>query len=416
MYAGKQVTQNIASLGLVQRFGSDHHKLRAQTWLTRRDFEQQLPFPGDSLITYDRQIIGGALYYQRPIDKLILHTQLTLESQEDDRQRYCRNIDLEPYICRSGISDDLALDQLETARNAGLGLQLAGPVMQHGRWVVGLRHDILRMAIDDNLQAGGIDNSGERDYDETNYSLGYSHALNNQWSAFSQYATSFEAPTFTEFANPEGSGFRPGLEPQTSDNFEIGLRGNMYSYQLEATLFTVRVENEIIVDDDPGAAPGDERTFYTNAERTRRDGIELGGRWWPTSLQRLQLSGALTWMDARFDDASNNTLPGIPDWTALIDASYQFNWGYFAGFSAQYIGNRYADDDNTVEVAPQTVANLRAGRKFFSSKYDAQLVLGIENLFNSDYLDNLRINARFGRYYEPGSERRLYAGFEFSWL
>jgi iron complex outermembrane receptor protein len=417
MDAGQQVDQNIASLGVVQRFGSANHQLRAQGWLTERDFRQQLPFPGDSLVQYDRQIIGGVLHYQRPLGELILHIQLSLEDQQDDRQRYCRNADLEPFICRSGISDDLALDQLETARNAGLGVQLAGPAAkQQGRWVIGVRHDHLRLAIDDHLQPGGIDNSGERVYSEPNYSLGYSHSLDDRWSAFSQYATSFEAPTFTEFANPDGSGFRPGLEPQTSQSFEIGLRGHLYDYQLEAVLFTVRVQDEIIVDDDPGAAPTDERTFYRNADRTRRDGLELGGRWWPRALPRLQLSGALTWMDARFDDASNNKLPGLPDWSAFIDAEYRFQQGYFAGLSAQYIGNRYADDANTVGVPSQTVTDLRLGRKLSNMQYDTRLFIGIENLFDSEYLGNLRINARNARYYEPGAARRLYAGLEITWF
>jgi iron complex outermembrane receptor protein len=417
MNAGKTVNQNIASLGMVQRYAGSNHQLRVQAWLTERDFRQQLPFPGDSLVQFDRQIIGGALNYQRPLSGLLLHAQLSLEDQQDDRQRYCRDINLEPYICRSGISDDLALDQLETAHNLGLGLQLAGPVaQQQGRWIIGLRHDKLRLVIDDNLQPGGIDNSGERDYDETNYSLGYSHMLDGRWSAFGQYATSFEAPTFTEFSNPDGSGFRPGLEPQTSQTFEIGLRSFHYRFQLEASLFTVRVEDEIIVDDDPGAAPGDERTFYRNANRTRRDGLELGGRWWPDALPRLQLSGAVTYMDARFDDASNNILPGLPDWTAFVDAEYRFQQGYFAGIAAQYIGTRYADDANTVEVPSQTVTDLRLGRGISSSQYDIRLVIGIENLFDSEYLDNLRINARNARYYEPGSARRVYAGFEYSWI
>jgi len=417
MNAGKQVSQNIASLGVVQRFGDANHQFRAQGWLTERDVRQQLPFPGDSLIQYDRQIIGGALHYQRPLGELIVHTQLSLEAQQDDRQRYCRNVDLEPFICRSGISGDLALDQRETARNTGLGVQLAGPVAkQQGRWVIGVRRDHLRLAIDDNLQPGGIDNSGERVYSEPNYSLGYSHSLDDRWSAFSQYATSFEAPTFTEFANPDGSGFRPGLEPQTSQSFEIGLRGHLYGLQLEAILFTVRVKDEIIVDDDPGAAPGDERTFYRNADRTRRDGLEMGGRWWPRALPRLQLSGALTWMDARFDDASKNKLPGLPDWSAFIDARYQFQQGYFAGLSAQHIGNRYADDANTVKVPSQTVTDLRLGRKLSNMQYDTQLVIGIENLLDTEYLGNLRINARNARYYEPGAARRLYAGIEINWF
>jgi iron complex outermembrane receptor protein len=417
MDAGQDVAQNIASAGVKHRFSEDNHSLSAQGWLIERDFEQQLPFPGDSLIGYDRQMIGGALYYERPLGNLVLHTQLNLEHQQDDRQRYCRNIMLEPYICRSGISNDLALDQVETASNAGLGLQLAGPVAsERGRWVIGLRNDHLRMTIDDNLQSGGIDNSGEHVYDETHYSLGYSHKLNDLWSAFGQYATSFEAPTFTEFANPLGSGFRPGLEPQTSRSFEVGLRGFLYDLQLEASLFTVHVEDEIIVDDDPGAAPGDERTFYRNADRTRRDGLELGGRWRPGALPRLKMSGALTYMDARFDNDGNNALPGLPDWTAFIDARYQFQGGYFIGLSAQYIGKRYADDDNTIEAASQTVTDMRLGRTISSGRYDTRLVIGIENLFDEEYLDNLRINARNGRYYEPGAERRVYASIDFNWF
>ena len=421
MNAGQQVTQNIASLGMVQRFSGNNHQLRAQSWITQRDFEQQLPFPGDSLIQYDRKIIGGALNYQRPLGKLTLHTQLSLEDQQDDRQRYCRNTSLEPFICKTGISNDLALDQRETARNTGLGFQLAGPIAeQQGRWIIGLRHDRLRLKIDDLLQpilqANGTDNSGEREYNETHYSLGYSHKLDNNWSAFSQYATSFEAPTFTEFANPGGSGFRPGLEPQTSRSFEIGLRGKLYSYQLEASLFSVKVKDEIIVDNNPGAAPDDERTFYRNADRTRRDGLELGGRWWPTTLPQLQLSGALTYMDARFDDTSNNALPGLPDWTTFIDAEYQFQQGYFAGIAVQHIGKRYADDANTVNVASQTVTDLRLGRKLSSNQHNIQLFIGIENLFDAEHLGNLRINARNARYYEPVAERRVYAGIEVSWF
>jgi len=421
MNAGQQVTQNIASLGLMQRFNETDHQLHAQTWLTQRDFQQQLPFPGDSLIQYDRHIIGGSLNYQRPIHQLTLHTQLSLEHQRDDRQRFCRDTSLQPFICRTGISDDLALDQLETARNVGLGFQLAGPAglqntKQKGRWVIGLRHDRLRLAIDDALQAGGIDNSGERVYNETHYSLGYNHRLDNHWNLFSQFATSFEAPTFTEFANPEGSGFRPGLEPQYSRSLEIGLRTQRNHYQLESSLFMVRVKDEIIVDDNPGAAPGDERTFYRNADRTQRNGIELGGRWWPKALQPLAIAGALTYMDAHFDDTSNNHLPGLPDWTAFIDAEYKFLQGYFTGAAIQHIGNRYADDANTVNVASQTVTNLRLGRKLSNPQYDMQLVIGIENLFDSEHLSNLRINARNARYYEPGAERRLYVSLEFEWF
>ena len=407
MDAGQQVEQQIASLGVEHPLGPDRHRLRAQGWWISRDFRQQLPFPGDSLVSYQRELGGASLEYHRPLGDLRLFLGLDAAWQGDDRQRYCRNSTGEPYLCRPGLSSDLALDQRETAHNTGLALQLAMP-LGAGRWQLGLRHDRLRLAIDDQLQTDGIDRSGSRHYRESHYSLGYSHALDQRWHLFGQYATSFEAPTFTEFANPAGSGFRPDLQPQHSRSLEFGLRGEGHGLVLEGTVFLVRVEDELIIDDNPGALPGDQRTFYRNADRTRRDGLELGGRWWPAALPSLQLSAAYTWMDARFDDAEARHLPGLPQQFAFVDAQFNLHSGYFIGLDTQYLGRRYADDANTVPVSAQSLSNLRLGREFRHGQLKGRWAWGIENLFNQQHLGNLRINDRNQRYYEPGAARRFY--------
>jgi len=36
----------------------------------------------------------------------------------------------------------------------------------------------------------------------------------------------------------------------------------------------------------------------------------------------------------------------------------------------------------------------------------------VNNLFGEHYMSNVRINAAFGRYYEPAPERNIYAGVE----
>jgi len=36
--------------------------------------------------------------------------------------------------------------------------------------------------------------------------------------------------------------------------------------------------------------------------------------------------------------------------------------------------------------------------------------IGINNLFDKEYMANVRLNASFGRYYEPAPERNFYAG------
>ena len=49
--------------------------------------------------------------------------------------------------------------------------------------------------------------------------------------------------------------------------------------------------------------------------------------------------------------------------------------------------------------------NLPEKRKFKINPY-----LGVNNLFNKDYSDNIRINAFGGRFYEPAPKRNFYLG------
>ncbi len=61
------------------------------------------------------------------------------------------------------------------------------------------------------------------------------------------------------------------------------------------------------------------------------------------------------------------------------------------------------------------MTDWRLGRDWSDLDTDFRLVAGVENLFDTDYLGNLRINASNARYFEPGAERRVYAGIEISW-
>ncbi len=38
------------------------------------------------------------------------------------------------------------------------------------------------------------------------------------------------------------------------------------------------------------------------------------------------------------------------------------------------------------------------------------LLMGINNLFDKEYMGNVRLNASFGRYYEAAPTRNVYAG------
>ena len=37
--------------------------------------------------------------------------------------------------------------------------------------------------------------------------------------------------------------------------------------------------------------------------------------------------------------------------------------------------------------------------------------MGVNNMFAEKYFDNIRLNASFGRYFEPAPKRKYYGGF-----
>ena len=63
-----------------------------------------------------------------------------------------------------------------------------------------------------------------------------------------------------------------------------------------------------------------------------------------------------------------------------------------------------------VETGDYLVSNLRAGYRRAGEHWEISPFVGINNLFDEKYIGNVRLNASFGRYYEPAPERNVYVG------
>ena len=71
----------------------------------------------------------------------------------------------------------------------------------------------------------------------------------------------------------------------------------------------------------------------------------------------------------------------------------------------RHIGKRYADSKNLVEVSEFWTFDLYAQRKWDITTW----TMGISNIANANYYDNIRINAFGGRYFEPAAMRQAFA-------
>nr|WP_300311307.1 TonB-dependent receptor [Halomonas sp.] len=407
---GQTVDQQVIGLHYEDlAFGPGALYLRGFTsW---RDFEQQLPYPGDSLIDYKRNYYGGSAEYhqrlhlgERPLDVMF---GMDVAHQEDDRHR--REIAFD--------GSDLGEVANETQSADSLGLFAQGDLALSDAWTLSLggRFDHVELEVDDDYQDDG-DQSGKRTFDETNGSLGISYRYLPYHQLYANTSTAFETPTFSEFANPDGTGgFNPDIEPQRAWSRELGARGSLGGLDYDVALFSIDVKDELVPYEGSSG-----RTFYDNAGDTSRDGIEVALGWQP--LDSLRLDSALTLARYRFDhvsgsDLDGKRLPGLPETTWNTQLTW-FGQGSgaarrFATLETQYVGDMVADNANQVDVDDYWLVNLRAGDGWrLSSGNVVSGYIGIRNLFDEAYYANVRINANNDRYFEPAPDRSFYAGLE----
>ena len=384
-------------------------ELRARSYYLARDFRNRLPFTDGGIVAFDRSFAGGGISYTRGFGLGNIQHRVVAgidhDRQRDDRQRFDNN---------NGIQGVLALDQLERVTSTGFFVQDEVTVSDRFEVTLGLRYDDIEFDVSDAFLANGND-SGTRSIDDVSPSIGFLYDLGARHAVYGSIATAFETPTTTEFANPDGSGgFNPSLEPQKSTSYELGLRGGVFeNTRYELVVFKIDVDDELIPFE---IASSPDREFFANAGKSERRGIELSLSAEP--LPRLNLALSYTWSQFEFDtfidgsgnDFSGNTIPGIPDTFIYADISYAHESGFFAAADALYTRNLFADNANSAEVHGATVANMRFGLRKTIDKLDIEPFIGINNVFDTDFTANVRLNAFGGRYFEPGPDRNVYGG------
>lgn len=403
--AGQQVEQ--------QRIGARYihdavagGELRVQAFHTHRDFAQQLPFPGASLVAFNRDFSGTGVEYLRDVQLGALPARFIVgadaQRQKDERTRF--------MVSPAGEVGDQTQGEGQRATVIAAFAQTDIDLLPRLTLSLGGRVDRLRLSIADRLQSNG-DASGARSFTESSGSAGLVWRAVGDHRLYAGVSTAFESPTFTEFARLDGgAGFNPDIEPQTTVNRELGVRnglGGRFHYDL--TLFSVRVDDEILPFEEAGG-----RTFYENAGRTERDGVEVAGSWRPGG--GLQTTLAYTWARYRFDrftdlqgvDQAGNRLPGLPRQTLFAEIAWQGPDGIFLAVDSFAAGHLFADNANATRVPGYALLNLRGAWQPGGS--GPEVFAGINNLLDRETFANIRINAAGNRFFEPAPDRTFFAG------
>ena len=111
-----------------------------------------------------------------------------------------------------------------------------------------------------------------------------------------------------------------------------------------------------------------------------------------------------------FEDFDGNTLPGIPKHSTFVAINYSNPNGFFTTIQSRFIGSIFTNNANSVADDGYTVINLNLGYTKVFKQVTVEPFLGINNLLDEAYNDNIRINAFGSRFFEPAPEINVYGG------
>ena len=372
----------------------------ASTFYSKRNFYGKLPFEFGGIVDLNRDFWGGNFNFKlSSINEKVSNTLLLgldLGFQKDRRKRF-KNI--------KGVQGEITLNQIESFENRSFYL------IDHLKYkkaliTIGLRWDNNTLATD------------KTDYSIELYKLNPSIGINmsvsknkNIWVSFS---SSFETPTLSELSsNPYGdSGLNPQLIAQKALNFEFGYRSKMKNKYFEMVAFYIPTDDEITpyeIEQFPG------RTFYRNAGKTSRKGIEIIFN--HNISKKINFDNSYTFSDFKFreftsggNNLNDNYLPGIPKNIFNSNISYKTENGLIFLTELIYNDRIYSSNNNDIFEKPYWLSNFKISKKINNKNLFWDIYFGLNNIFNTYYSDNIRLNAFGGRFFEPAPLRNFYLG------
>ncbi len=386
-----------------------------------------------TFITIDRQVFGVRLAADQrlggPAAPVRLLAGVDLQRMRDDRTN---------HRAVSGLKDTLILDQRETVTEVGPFVQLNWHPVTDLIVSGGGRYDAVTFDVDDHFlrEATPTDNSGNRTMSAVSGNLGAVYVRDARMSPYLNVSTSFETPTTTELANQPNStgGFNSQLDPQRTWNYELGARGTIGRVTYSVSGFISRIEDAIVPYNEVSG-----RAYFVNAGKLKNDGLELG---LSAQLHRqLRVFGNYTYADYRFgtyrvvdqqagtvDTLDGKRLPGVPQGFARLGLRAGPVRGVSLDVDHTLATSLFADDQNTLYVAGlgaahrgeirgvgNGVTNLRLSWEGRAAGAWVRPFIGINNLWDREYVGSFTLNGVFGRVFETAPGRNYYVGGEIGW-
>ena len=405
--SGEKINHVKSAINISYKNGKSLFK--SYSFISNRTFNAKLPFNFGGIVDLNRNYYGHGSYFTKNSNRnnIRFTTQIgyDIANQSDKRKRYKND---------EGNRGEKTLGQIESFQSFGLYFI---ENLSFGRLLIngGIRWDTNLLKIKDNFIYNG-DDSGKINLSAWSNEIGLSFKILKSSYLFVNSSKSYETPTLSELsANPVGKGgFNELLNVQKAKNLDFGLKFKSASTNFSVVGFIVSTENDLVpyeLEEFPG------RTFYQNAGKTSRSGIEIGLN--HHLNKNFSTSIIYNYTNFKYDkyisgdlNLKGNYLPGIPKQFGNLELRYKNTKELSVAYSKNYRGSLYADDTNIEKISSVWRDDIDFSIPIKIGKNNFDLFVGCNNIFDKLYSDNVRINAFGKRYYEAAPGRIFFTGIK----
>ncbi len=221
--------------------------------------------------------------------------------------------------------------------------------------------------------------------------FGVIYSPTDNGSIYVNYSKSFTPQGIVN--DPDDVNFRTNLEPEYGDQYEIGTKWELFndSLLLTAAVFDITVSNVTVTEDLVNPIRDGNQTITTQSGEQRHQGFEMGAqgqvsdKWFVTS--------SMMYLDAEYitpagdqDHLDGKTPIDAPEWSANIWTRYEMTDDLALNFGAIYVGERFANTDNTISKDGYVRYDMGAAYTMDVMGSDVSVRLNVKNLFDTDYL------------------------------
>ena len=218
--------------------------------------------------------------------------------------------------------------------------------------------------------------------------IGVSYAFNDSSNIYASIASANQAPTDNELKTNRVEG-KGSLDKTESINYEIGLKSRTRDFSYDLAIFQNDVKDEITATKQAWT------TFYQNAGKTQKRGLEFTGQYSLNS--RVNLGTSYTYSNFKFKEfmedgtlnRSGNYLPYIPKHQYALFANFNYN-GFKSRVQARSWGSYYMDNANS--------------QKYKGYDFVTDMMLGYEY---KNHNIQLNVNNVFDKYYAMSASKDL---------